>query len=98
MLLVDGLIESARSLSMRRALSVQRELSVSWLASSNVEVTGAARLYRAASSDRRERGRPQCYAAWFTTAATNGHAALQRASSLPRDGDFCPCSKLHRTW
>ena len=29
---------------------------------SNVEVTGAARLYRAASSDRRERGRPPCYA------------------------------------
>ena len=26
----------------------------------NVEVTGAARLYRAASSDRRERGRPPC--------------------------------------
>ena len=28
----------------------------------NVEVTGAARLYRAASSDRRERGRPPCWA------------------------------------
>jgi len=28
----------------------------------NVKVTGAARLYRAASSDRRERGRPPCYA------------------------------------
>ena len=27
----------------------------------NVEVTGAARLYRAASSDRRERGRPPGY-------------------------------------
>ena len=26
----------------------------------NVEVTGAARLHRAASSDRRERGRPPC--------------------------------------
>jgi hypothetical protein len=26
----------------------------------NVEVTGAAQLYRAASSDRRERGRPPC--------------------------------------
>ena len=29
---------------------------------SNVEVTGAARLYRAASSDRRERGRPPGWA------------------------------------
>ena len=29
---------------------------------SNVEMTGAARLYRAASSDRRERGRSQGYA------------------------------------
>jgi hypothetical protein len=28
----------------------------------NVEVTGAARLYRAASRDRREQGRPPCYA------------------------------------
>ena len=30
----------------------------------NVELTGAARLYRAASSARRERGRAQGYAAW----------------------------------
>jgi len=32
---------------------------------SNVKVTGAARLYRAACTDRRERGRPQGYAALF---------------------------------
>ena len=30
----------------------------------NVEVTGAARLHRAASSERSERGRPQGYALW----------------------------------
>jgi hypothetical protein len=40
----------------------------------NVEVTGAARLYRAASSDRRERGRPPGWAGAYAGARENESA------------------------
>jgi hypothetical protein len=43
----------------------------------NVEVTGAARLYRAASSDRRERGRPPGYASCSTDPLLGNEYARQ---------------------
>jgi hypothetical protein len=47
------------------------EISLLILMRSNVEVTGAARIYRAASSDRREHDRPQGYASWSSVFASS---------------------------
>ena len=50
----------------------------------NVEVTGAARLYRAASSDRRERGRPPGWASF--------RCLLHVLKELPKREAFAPNS------
>ena len=46
----------------------------------NVEVTGAARLHRAASRERSERGRPPGWASWATR--LDGANKLQLAFTL----------------